>query len=74
MWRVIFANVIRFSRLQFWVGYFIYFKLSLAFFYLTFLNVFFSSVKGINSLISKGMSKIYSNVPIAKKMMFSKLF
>ena len=40
-WRLIFANVIRCSRLQLWVGYFIYFK---------FTYVFFNSVEEINRL------------------------
>ena len=31
-WRLIFANIIRCSRLRLWVGYFIYFQFTLAFF------------------------------------------
>ena len=34
-WRLIFANVIHCSRLRLWVGYFIYFKFTPVFFYLT---------------------------------------
>ena len=36
-WRLIFANVIRFSRLRLWIGYFICFKFTPVFFYLMFL-------------------------------------
>ena len=50
----------RCSRLQLGVGYFIYFKFTPVFFYL-------SSVKGINELIGKGMSNIYLKVTIKEK-------
>ena len=53
---LIFANVIRCSRLRF----------TPVFFYLTFLMDVFNSVKGINRTVSKGMSNIYSKVTIEK--------
>ena len=46
-------------------AYFLILNLHL-FFYLMFLMVFFSSIKGINRLISKGMSNIYLKVTIEK--------
>ena len=61
-WRFIFPIVILCSRLRLWVGYFIYFKFTPAFFWW----MFFNSVKEINRLrkeinrlISKEMSDIY---------------
>ena len=35
--------------------------------------MFFNSIKGINRLISKGMTNIYLKVTIEKKLTFSKL-
>ena len=61
-WRLIFTNIIRCSRLRLWVGYFVYFEFTHLFFYL----MFFSSIKRINWLISKGMSSIYLKVTVEK--------
>ena len=59
-WMDIFANVIHCSRLRLWVGYFIYFKLTHLLVYLMFwwMLFIFSSIKGIDMLISKGISNI----------------
>ena len=61
-WRLIFASVIRWSRVRLWVVYFIYFKFTPVFFYW----MFFNSIKEINrlrkernKLLSKGMLNIY---------------
>ena len=72
-WLLIFANIIRCSRLWLWVGCLIYFKITPMFCYLMFLMDVFSSIKGINKLISKGMSNIYLKVTF-RKMRFSKLW
>ena len=53
-WRLIFANVIRFSRLRLWCFWW----------------MFFSSIKRITRVISKGMSNIYLEVTIDKKLTF----
>ena len=66
-WRLIFAIVIRFSRLRFWVGYFIYFKIKHVFFQWMFFNLIKEINrlrKEINRLLSKGMSNIYLKVTI----------
>ena len=55
--RIIFANVKSCSRLQLWVGCFIIWY---------FWWMFFSSIKEINRLTSKGMSNIYLKVTIEK--------
>ena len=72
-----FVNVIRCSTLRLWVGYFTYFKFTPVFLYWIFwFNlhlcsfiewIFFSSVKEINTLVSKGMTNIYWKVTIEKK-------
>ena len=54
-----FANIIRGSRRQLWVGYFIYFKFTPVLFYLMFLLDLFCSIKGINQ-------NIYFKVTIEK--------
>ena len=57
--RLTFANVIRCFRLRHWVGYVVYFKFAPVLFYLMFLMVFFSSIKGINIWIRKETSNVY---------------
>ena len=77
-WRLVFAIAIRYYRLQLWVSYFIYFKITLVFFHW----MFFNSIKvtnrlrkEINRLLSKGMSNIYLKVTIEAflKPLFSRL-
>ena len=66
-WRLIFADVISSSRLWLWVGSLICFKFTSVFFLFdVFYGCFFSSTKGINRLISEGMSYIYLKVTIEK--------
>ena len=64
--RLIFAKVIRLSRLSLWVSHFIYFKYTPAFFYWVF---FFNGCKEINRLITKGMSNIYLKVTNEKNVL-----
>ena len=65
-WRFIFANVIRCCRLRFEQVILSILNLHLCSFTWCFYWIFFSSIKGINRLISKGMSNIYLKVTIEK--------
>ena len=67
---LIFGNVIHFSRLWLWVDFLSILNLHLCSFIGFFKWMFFSSIKEINRLISKGMSNIYLKVTIEKNWHF----
>ena len=63
-WRLIFANLIRCSRLHIEKVILSFLNLHLC----SFTWMFFSSIKGIIRLISKGMSSIYLNINTLKNL------
>ena len=69
-WSLIFGNVIHFFRLWLWVDFLSILNLHLCSFIGFFKWMFFSSIKEIDRLISKGMSNIYLKVTIKKNWHF----